>query len=88
MRSKIGSLSIVVGLLVLVLALTVSAVLAGDPEPSGHPFTDYKDSAKHWSSTTVAKWQDNAWTVGLPSGCVERSLKTNDQLVWPLRGGQ
>lgn len=37
MRSRIGSLSIVVGLLVAVLALTVSAVLAGDPEPGGPP---------------------------------------------------
>lgn len=54
--------------------------------PFGHPFS-VTQSSFCWSSTTYANDTDHAWLIGL-NGIVGNSHKTNDNCVWPVRGGQ
>ncbi len=42
----------------------------------------------YWSSTTNASNPDNAWNVNLNNGNGNDDDKTNDNWVWPVRGGK
>ncbi|MEO5346680.1 MAG: DUF1566 domain-containing protein [Magnetococcus sp. YQC-9] len=42
----------------------------------------------YWSSTTNADNTDNAWIVNLNNGNVNNNDKTNNNYVWPVRGGE
>jgi len=42
----------------------------------------------YWSSTTYADNANGAWSVYLVNGVVYYGSKTNDNYVWPVRGGQ
>ncbi len=54
--------------------------------PTGHPFMNFQLS-DYWSSTTVAIFPDNAWSVFFNSGDVDISFKTGIDFVLPVRGG-
>jgi len=45
-------------------------------------------SNNYWSSTTYADNPTNAWNVNLNDGNVNANNKTNDNYVWPVRGGE
>ena len=56
--------------------------------PTGHPFIGVEPVA-YWSSTTRSDDPQYAWLVGLSTGFVSNSSKSNISIfVWPLRGGQ
>ncbi|MFQ5525894.1 MAG: hypothetical protein ACE5GX_06485 [Thermoanaerobaculia bacterium] len=56
--------------------------------PSGHPFTS-AGPGTYWSSTTTLGDTTLAWLVNLADGGVDFfGIKTNDNAVWPVRGGQ
>ena len=42
----------------------------------------------YWSSTTNVNNPDNAWIVNLNNGNVNNDNKTNNNYVWPVRGGK
>ena len=42
----------------------------------------------YWSSTTNADNTGNAWIVNLNNGNVNNNDKTNNNYVWPVRGGE
>lgn len=44
-------------------------------------------SNNYWSSTTYAPNTSNAWNVNLNDGNVNANDKTNNNYVWPVRGG-
>lgn len=44
-------------------------------------------SNNYWSSTTYAPNPSNAWNVNLNDGNVNANDKTNNNYVWPVRGG-
>ena len=44
-------------------------------------------SNNYWSSTTNASNTGNAWNVNLNDGNVNANDKTNNNYVWPVRGG-
>jgi hypothetical protein len=44
-------------------------------------------SNNDWSSTTNASNPNNAWNVNLNDGNVNANDKTNNNYVWPVRGG-
>jgi hypothetical protein len=46
------------------------------------------ESLFYWSSTTVARITDAAWDMNVGDGFVGNAYKTNESLVWPVRGGQ
>ena len=54
---------------------------------AGHPFTGVQTSS-YWSSTTYASSTSGAWYVNLYDGYVYYNDKTNNNYVWPVRGGQ
>jgi len=45
-------------------------------------------SNNYWSATTNANNTDNAWNVNLNNGNVNNDNKTNNNYVWPVRGGK
>jgi hypothetical protein len=55
--------------------------------PSGHPFTNVQ-SLTYWSSTTFAVSTYMAWCMYMDVGYVGYNGKSNDDYVWPVRGGQ
>ena len=54
--------------------------------PSGHPFVNVQ-SSYYWSRTTVEADSTYACRVDMYSGYVYSSDKTNNNYVWPVRGG-
>jgi hypothetical protein len=54
--------------------------------PTGHPFLNVQ-SARYWSSTTVADDPGLAWFVLLIDGFTFVDFKVAANLVWPVRGG-
>ena len=44
-------------------------------------------AASYWSSTTYAYDTNSVWTVGMSSGILLSSLKTDSYYVWPVRAG-
>lgn len=57
--------------------------------PTGHPFTNVQPWL-YWSSTTVARTKNKAWTEYIYVGDLYSESKSNDTevLIWPVRGGQ
>jgi hypothetical protein len=53
--------------------------------PAGHPFLNVR--ANYWSSTTFPFFPSEAWNVDLNNGGVNLSLKTSEQFVTAVRGG-
>jgi hypothetical protein len=51
------------------------------------PFTGVQ-ADYYWSSTTFATVTAFAWNVNFDNGGVGRSVKSNPDFVWPLRGGE
>ena len=45
-------------------------------------------SSNYWSSTTNANNTSNAWNVNLNNGNVNNNDKSNNNYVWPVRGGE
>jgi retron-type reverse transcriptase len=45
-------------------------------------------SNNYWSSTTNANNTNNAWNVNMNNGNVNNDNKTNNNYVWPVRGGE
>ena len=52
----------------------------------GDPFTGVQ-SSYYWSATTYENGTNNAWYVYMSDGLVTYRWKTNDNYVWPVRGG-
>ncbi len=44
-------------------------------------------SNNYWSSTTNSNNTTNGWNVNLNNGDVNANDKTNNNYVWPVRGG-
>ncbi len=55
--------------------------------PTGHPFASVQ-SSWYWSSTTYVGLPGDAWSVDLGDGVVGNDVKTGNDYVWPVRGGQ
>ena len=62
----------------------------GSQGRSGRIFCAFSgvQSNNYWSSTTNANNTDNAWNVNLNNGNVNTNNKSNDNYVWPVRGGE
>lgn len=45
-------------------------------------------SNNYWSSTSNADNTSNAWNLNLNNGNVNNDDKSNDNYVWPVRGGE
>ncbi len=45
-------------------------------------------SSNYWSSTSNADNTSNAWNLNLNNGNVSNDDKSNDNHVWPVRGGE
>jgi len=54
--------------------------------PVGHPFLNVK-SSWYWSANTSVPSTTFAWFVDFRVGFVSFNVKTNDSLVWCVRGG-
>jgi len=44
-------------------------------------------SNNYWSATTYAGNPNNAWNANLNNGNANANNKTNNNYVWPVRGG-
>ena len=57
--------------------------------PLGHPFSNVVIGwqGQYWSGTTYEPGPTSAWFVLLPSGYVSYGFKSNEYIVWPVRGG-
>ena len=57
---------------------------------SGRTYASFAgvQSSNYWSSSTNADNSDNAWNVNFNNGNVNNDDKTNDNYVWPVRGGE
>jgi len=53
----------------------------------GDAFSGVHDS-DYWSSTTYEPSCSNAWQVNLFNGTCDHIIKTEDNYVWPVRGGR
>ena len=60
---------------------------SGPALPSGHPFSGVL-SSYYWSSSSGADGTSNAWYLNLSIGYVYNDDKSDDDVVWPVRGGQ
>ncbi|MBF0316769.1 MAG: DUF1566 domain-containing protein [Nitrospirae bacterium] len=56
------------------------------PLPSGHPFTNVPLGATYWTSTTYANNTSAAWYIGI-RGNLNNVVKSDNDYVWPVRGG-
>jgi len=45
-------------------------------------------SSFYWSASTNVNNPTNAWDVNLNNGNVNNDNKTNNNYVWPVRGGE
>ena len=68
----------------------ISVFLERNTGKSGRIISAFSDvqSNNYWSSTTNANNTDNAWNVNLYNGNVNNDNKTNNNYVWPVRGGE
>ena len=55
--------------------------------PTGHPFSGVQYNV-YWSDTSCPFDEGQAWYVEMHHGDVNYYLKSDDNYVWPVRGGQ
>ena len=67
------------------LASLVDPAQSNPALPLSHPFTVL--SANYWSATPHAEFSTNAWIVLFFNGSMGFASKTNNFLVWCVRGG-
>ncbi len=56
--------------------------------PTVHPFTNVQPSSYYWTSTTYAADTNRAWAIDFAFGKRTDLLKSNNQVVWCVRGGK
>ncbi len=69
------------------LASLVDPTQSNPALPSGHPFTNVQ-SNRYWPSTTTVVDTGIVWDVDFSSGNVYSSVKSANNYVWCVRGGQ
>jgi len=58
------------------------------PIPSVNPFTNVQSGYYYWTSTSIAYYPSYAWHVNMYDGYVVNGNKSDNDYVWPVRGGQ
>jgi hypothetical protein len=59
----------------------------GEVDGFRSPFSGVQTN-NYWSSSTNANNTGNAWILNLNNGNVNNDNKTNNNYVWPVRGGE